>query len=125
MQYPIHKIIAFVNISYPVRARLGIVVVIAVILTTSLRQLHSAIMHSHVPPQMSYVSRYEQRFSKVKSFLRPAQIVAYEDDFTMSPEKYNAFVLAQYSLAPAILAIQHSRCGHLSDKTPGLPFGCG
>jgi hypothetical protein len=101
------------------RARLGIVFIVGVVLAISARQLYSAITHLRALPPTSYASQYEQRFSEVKRSLQRAQIVSYKDDFIM-PEECGAFVLAQYSVAPVILATQHSICGHLSDKTPGL-----
>lgn len=116
----VHEIRMLVRFSRLARTQLGIVLIVGLILTISIRHLYFAIARLRSLPPKSYVSRYEQRFSDVKSFLRPNQIVIYTDDFTSSSEECDAFVLAQYSIAPTILATPHSPCGHLSDNTPGL-----
>jgi hypothetical protein len=70
-------------------------------------------------PQTDDISQYERRFTEVKQFLAPNQIVAYRDDFDKVSEQCRAFYLAQYSVAPTVLVALDSKCDS-SDEASAL-----
>jgi len=101
------------QVRYATRIKLGLALIVLVILVPSLRQLTSTLASFRALPATDDISEYEQRFAEVKHFLPTDQIVSYSDEFARNSQKCNAFVLAQYSLAPTVLAVLDSQCGHI------------
>jgi len=104
------------EIRYATRVKLGMAFIVLVILASTLRQLTSTLSSFRALPLTDDISLYEQRFNEVKHFLPPNQIVSYSDEFAKTAKNCNAFVLAQYSLAPTILAVLDSKCGYISNS---------
>jgi hypothetical protein len=92
------------------RVNLGIALIVLVILVPTLRQLASTVSSFRALPQTDDISLYERRFNEVKPFLPPNQPVAYRDEFDKLSKQCDAFVLAQYSLAPTVLVALDSKC---------------
>jgi hypothetical protein len=95
---------------YSTRVNLGIALIVFVILAPTLRQLPSTLSALRALPQADDISQYERRFTEVKQFLPPNQIVSYRDEFDKLSKQCDAFVLAQYSLAPTVLVALNSKC---------------
>lgn len=95
---------------YSTRVKLGIAFIVFVILTPTLRQLPRTLSALRALPQADDISQYERRFTEVKQFLLPNQIVSYRDEFDKLSKQCDAFVLAQYSLAPTVLVALNSKC---------------
>lgn len=102
------------NVPFSTRVRLGIGLIALVAVASTLRQLQST-SSFHSLRQTDDVSQYEQRFTEVRHSLPFDQIVAYRDEFAPFSRQCNAFVLAQYSVAPTVLAVLDSQCGHMND----------
>ena len=98
-------------IPYSTRVKVGIALLSLVILNSTLRQSFSTLFHSQNLSQTHYISQYERRFTEVKRFLPPDQIIFYIDDFDESSDQCDAFLLTQYSLTPTVLAAFDSKCG--------------
>jgi len=96
-----------------IRARLGISLIVLVTLASAFRQLRSTNPFRDLP-QTDDISQYEQRFTEARQYLPPNQIVSYRDEFAPFSRQCNAFVLAQYSVAPTVLAVLDSPCGHMN-----------
>ncbi len=102
------------NMNYSTRVKLGIALIVFVALVPNLWRLKNSISSFHKLPQTDYISQYERRLTGVAYLLPPDQIVAYIDDFIKFPDaRCYAFVLAQYSLAPTVLATLDSPCGYI------------
>lgn len=99
------------GIRYSARVKLAIALIVFVILISTLHQLTSTLSSFRTLPQMDAISQYDRRFTEVKHFLPPSQIVSYRDDLDKSPDPCYAFRLAQYSLAPVVLVALDSKCG--------------
>lgn len=95
---------------YSTRVNLGIALIVLVILTSTLRQLTSTASSLRALPQTDDISQYERRFTEVRHLLPPNQLVAYRDEFDKFAHQCDAFVLAQYSLAPTVLVALDSKC---------------
>lgn len=103
------------EVRYATRVKLGIALIVFAILVPSLRQLTSTLASFRALPATDDISQYERRFNEVKHFLPPNQIVSYSDEFSKNSRKCNAFVLAQYSVTPTVLAVLDSKCGYISN----------
>ena len=101
------------EVAYSCRVKLGMTFIVVVILVTSSRQLSSTLSAFRYLPQTDDISQYEHRFDKARQFLPTNQVVSYGDEFAPFLLQCNAFVLAQYSLAPTVLAVMDSQCGHM------------
>jgi hypothetical protein len=95
---------------YPVRVRLGLILIMVFALLSSVHLLRRAIQPGLVP--VDDIGRYEARFERLKLRLPPRGLVGYVSD--PRPEAtgpdgdadlayFRRFLLAQYALAPAIL----------------------
>lgn len=102
------------EIPYSVRVRLGIALIVVVVLTSGLRQLKSTLSSVRVSPRLDDISQYEQRFAELRHSLPSNLFVSYSDEFATVSKQCNAFVLAQYSLAPTVLAAVDSECGRVN-----------
>jgi len=102
-----------IQVSYLARIRLAICLIVLLVLSSSLLELKSDIAILRSLPKVDDISAYEQRFESVKPLLPSGRIVPYSDDFG---NQCKPFVLAQYALAPVILAMQQSKCGHIDDN---------
>jgi hypothetical protein len=108
-----------ISCRYSTRVKLGIALIVLAILKPTIRQLPSTLSALRGLPQTDDISQYERRFTEVKQFLAPNQIVAYRDDFDKVSEQCRAFYLAQYSVAPTVLVALDSKCDS-SDEASAL-----
>lgn len=103
------------EVRYATRVKLGIAFIVLVILTSTLRQLTPTLSAFRALRQTDDISQYERRFTEVKRFLPPNQIVSYRDEFAKFSRNCDAFVLAQYSVTPTVLAVLDSQCGYIKN----------
>lgn len=113
---------------YLTRIKLGITVIVVVALKSNLWQLKGTLASFRAAPQVDDISQYERRFTQVKHFLSPDQLVSYRDEFANVAGQCNTFVLAQYSLAPTVLDPMDPGCdvsvtGETSSHEPRLVLG--
>ncbi len=105
------------EVGYSCRVKLGMTFIVIVILVSSSRQLSSTLSAFRHLPQTDDISQYERRFDKARQFLPTSRVVSYSDEFAPFLLQCNAFVLAQYSLAPTVLAVEDSQCGHMKTSS--------
>ena len=99
------------RMDYSLRVKMGIALLALVPLQTTLQDFTISLSSFRSLPQVDNISRYEQRFAEVRRDLPPNQIVFYIDDFDEHHLKQcDAFTLAQYSVAPTVLAAFDSKC---------------
>jgi hypothetical protein len=111
------------RVSYFARVRIGIAILLFVVLNSAVRESISTLFRSRNLGQTHYISQYEERFADLHRFLPANQTAFYIDDFDESSDQCDAFYLAQYSLAPAVLVAVDSKCGcsgRSSTQTPSL-----
>lgn len=95
------------------RVRVALALIALIVLVGSFSELQSSLSRVRSQTVSDDVSQYEQRFSDMKPLLPNGRIVSYRDTLK---NHCKAFVLAQYSVAPAILATHRLDCGHMNDN---------
>jgi hypothetical protein len=98
------------RMDYSLRVTMGIALLALVSLHTTLQDLTISLSSLRSLPPVDNISRYEQRFAEARHYLPPDQIILYLDDFDEQAEQCDAFALAQYSVAPTVLAAFDSKC---------------
>jgi|SRR5580658_1053785 hypothetical protein len=102
------------EVGYSTRVKLGVACLVFVTLAPTLRKLASSFSFMRAASSTNDISLYEGRFSDVKHYMPPNQVVPYGDEFAAFPGECNAFILAQYALAPTVLDARGSECAPLT-----------
>jgi hypothetical protein len=102
------------GVGYSTRVKVCMALLVFATLGPNLRKLPSSFSFLRAAPNTNDISRYEQRFSDVKHYLPRNQVVPYGDEFAAFPGECNAFILAQYALAPTVLDARGSECAPLT-----------
>lgn len=108
-----------IQTSYGARVRLVSALIVLLILSSSLSQLRASLSRARQVQPISNFALYQQRFSEVRNLLPRGKVTTYADPLAKLCEP---FVLAQYSVVPAILNTRRFECNPTSDIVdPGAP----
>jgi len=108
-------------ISYSLRVKFGIALLVLVVLNSSVRESIATLHSSRDFGQTHFIPQYEARFEELHHSLSANQIVFYVDDFDESSDQCDAFYMAQYALAPTVLVAFDSNCGCAAKSSMGRP----
>jgi hypothetical protein len=117
--------VSIFEVLYASRVRLGVALIALLSVYSTARALESALLSIRWFAGDNII-KYESRFAQLEKYLPPDGIVGYSDDFTSQPGKEcNAFVLAQYSLAPSVLETVCSQCGYVAKTKQASAYWSG
>jgi hypothetical protein len=102
------------GVGYSTRVKVCMALLVLATLGPNLRKLPSSFSFLRAAPKTNDISLYERRFSDVKHYLPRNQVIPYADEFAAIPGECNAFILAQYALAPTVLDARGSECAPLT-----------